>query len=112
MAKAVRSSEKAPKTRAALTPEAREQQLIALAMDVAEEQMRNGTASSQIITQFLKLGSIKAQVELQLLEKQRDLAAAKTSAIESSAKIEELYIKAEKAMKSYQGIEEETEDEY
>lgn len=97
MAKAARSSEKVPKSRAALTPEAREKQLIALAIDVAEEQMRNGTASSQVISHFLKLGSTRAQIEKELLEKQRDLAAAKAEAIESSAKIEDLYLKAAKA---------------
>jgi hypothetical protein len=111
MAKASRSSEKVPKSRAALTPEAREKQLIALAIDVAEEQMRNGTASSQVISHFLKLGSTRAQIEKELLEKQRDLAAAKAEAIESSAKMEDLYLKAAKAMKSYQGQEDE-EDEY
>jgi hypothetical protein len=111
MAKAARSSEKVPKSRAALTPEAREKQLIALAIDVAEEQMRNGTASSQVISHFLKLGSTRAQIEKELLEKQRDLAAAKAEAIESSAKMEDLYLKAAKAMKSYQGQEDE-EDEY
>ena len=110
MAKAARSSEKVPKSRAALTPEAREKQLIALAIDVAEEQMRNGTASSQVISHFLKLGSTRAQIEKELLEKQRDLAAAKAEAIESSAKMEDLYLKAAKAMKSYQGQEDE-EDE-
>ena len=103
MAKAARSSEKVPKSRAALTPEAREKQLIAL--------MRNGTASSQVISHFLKLGSTRAQIEKELLEKQRDLAAAKAEAIESSAKMEDLYLKAAKAMKSYQGQEDE-EDEY
>ena len=93
MAKAARSSEKVPKSRAALT------------------QMRNGTASSQVISHFLKLGSTRAQIEKELLEKQRDLAAAKAEAIESSAKMEDLYLKAAKAMKSYQGQEDE-EDEY
>lgn len=73
--------------------------------------MRNGTASSQVISHFLKLGSTRAQIEKELLEKQRDLAAAKAEAIESSAKMEDLYLKAAKAMKSYQGQEDE-EDEY
>ena len=111
MAKAARSSEKVPKSRAALTPEAREKQLIALAIDVAEEQMRNGTASSQVISHFLKLGSTRAQIEKELLEKQRDLAAAKAEAIESSAKMEDLYLKAAKAMKSYQGQEDEEDED-
>ena len=73
--------------------------------------MRNGTASSQVISHFLKLGSTRAQIEKELLEKQRDLAAAKAEAIESSAKMEDLYLKAAKAMKSSQGQEDE-EDEY
>ena len=94
-----------------LLPKQERQQLIALAIDVAEEQMRNGTASSQVISHFLKLGSTRAQIEKELLEKQRDLAAAKAEAIESSAKMEDLYLKAAKAMKSYQGQEDE-EDEY
>ena len=64
------------KRRAASTPEAREQQLIALAVDLAEKQLIEGTASSQVISHFLKLGSIRAQIEKELLEKQRDLAAA------------------------------------
>ena len=75
MAKAARSSEKVPKSRAALTPEAREKQLIALAIDVAEEQMRNGTASSQVISHFLKLGSTRAQIEKELLDLDKKMNA-------------------------------------
>ena len=71
MAKAARSSEKVPKSRAALTPEAREKQLIALAIDVAEEQMRNGTASSQVISHFLKLGSTNCLRSRGILPRQR-----------------------------------------
>ena len=73
------------KRRAASTPEAREQQLIALAVDLAEKQLIEGTASSQVISHFLKLGSIRAQIEKELLEKQRDLAAAKAESIKSGA---------------------------
>ena len=76
-----------------------------------KQERSNGTASSQVISHFLKLGSTRAQIEKELLEKQRDLAAAKAEAIESSAKMEDLYLKAAKAMKSYQGQEDE-EDEY
>lgn len=112
MAKAVRASEQSAK-RAALTPEAREQQLVSLAVDLAEKQLREGTASSQVISHFLKLGSTRAQVEKELLEKQRDLATAKAESLKSAAKMDELYIKAVNAMKSYQGREdEEDEDGY
>ncbi|MEY8404360.1 hypothetical protein AALA54_13670 [Oscillospiraceae bacterium 44-34] len=100
------------KRRAASTPEAREQQLIALAVDLAEKQLIEGTASSQVISHFLKLGSIRAQIEKELLEKQRDLAAAKAESIKSGARMEELYLNAVNAMKSYSGQEEEPDEEY
>lgn len=87
----------------ATTPEARENQVIALAYDVAEKQMRNGTASSQIVTHFLKLGSIKEQKELLLLEQEIELKKAKTEAIQSAKKVEELYNRALDAMKTYSG---------
>ena len=107
MKKAVQSSGPSRKTRAALTPEARENQLIARAIDLAEKQLVEGTASSQVITHFLKLGSTKAQIEKRLLEKQCDLAAAKADSLKSQEHIEELYQKAVSAMKSYSGQEEE-----
>ncbi|WP_290432953.1 hypothetical protein [uncultured Parasutterella sp.] len=100
------------KRRAASTPEAREQQLIALAVDLVEKQLIEGTASSQVISHFLKLGSIRAQIEKELLEKKRDLAAAKAESIKSGARMEELYLNAVNAMKSYSGQEEEPDEEY
>ena len=90
----------------ATTPESRENQMIALAMDVVEERLRNGTASSQETTHFLKLGSIKEKRELALLEQELELKKAKTEAIQSAKRVEELYSKAIKAMKSYTGAEE------
>lgn len=89
----------------ATTPESRENQMIALAMDVVEERLRNGTASSQETTHFLKLGSIKEKRELALLEQELELKKAKTEAIQSAKRVEELYSKALKAMKSYTGAE-------
>lgn len=94
-----------PKTAPGRTPEERENQLIALAVDVAEEQLRNGTASSQVITHFLKLGSTKERIEKEILEKQKDLISAKTAAIQSAQRVEELYANALKAMRSYQGVD-------
>ena len=90
----------------ATTPESRENQMIALAMDAVEERLRNGTASSQETTHFLKLGSIKEKRELALLEQELELKKAKTEAIQSAKRVEELYSKALKAMKSYTGAEE------
>jgi hypothetical protein len=70
----------------ATTPEARENQLIALAVDLAEKQLSEGTASSQVISHYLKLGSTREQLEKQKLEKENELLKAKTEAIKSQKK--------------------------
>jgi len=98
-------------TRPALTPEARENEMIALAYDRAEEQLRNGTASSQVITHFLKLGSSKERIEKEILEKQKDLLVAKKEALDAQQRIEELYSNALNAMRLYKG-EKSDRDEY
>ena len=87
----------------ATTPEAREKQLAALAYDIAEKQLRNGTASSQVITHFLKSVSQKEKLEKEILEKQKELITAKTESIQSAKRIEELYKDAMKAFSSYSG---------
>ena len=87
----------------ATTPEARENQLIALAVDLAEKQIREGTASSQVISHFLKLGSTKERLEKEILEKQKDLITAKTESIQSAKRVEELYTNALNAMRMYTG---------
>lgn len=111
--KAVNSSGAVRKTRAATTPEARENQLISLAVDCAEQQLRDGTASSQVITHFLKLGTEKARIEVENLKLQKDLTIAKTEKLKSDQRIEELFEDAMKAFKTYngQGDEDEYEDE-
>ena len=91
------------KMRPALTPEARENQLIALAVDLAEKQLQEGTASSQVITHYLKLGSTKERIEKEILEKQKELITAKTKSIESQANSEKLYAEAIAAMRRYSG---------
>lgn len=91
------------KMRPALTPEARENQLISLAVDLAEKQLREGTASSQVITHYLKMGSTKERIEQEIREKQKELISAKTEALQSSKRIEELYSNAIKAMRRYSG---------
>lgn len=87
----------------AKTVEGRENQLISLAVDLAEKQLLDGTASSQVISHYLKIGSTKERLEKQILEKQKDLLVAKTEAIQSAKKIEELYKNALDAMKNYGG---------
>ena len=89
--------------RPALTPEARENQLIYLATELAEQELRDGTASSQVITHYLKLGSTKEKIEKEILEKQKELISAKTEALQSAKKIEELYANAISAMRQYSG---------
>lgn len=89
------------KMRPALTPESREQQLISLAVDCAEQQLMDGTASSQVITHFLKLGSSRAELERAKLEHETKLLEAKTEAIQSQKNMEELYSQAITALKSY-----------
>lgn len=91
------------KSRPALTPEARENQLIALAVDVAEEQLRNGTASSQVITHFLKLGTTRAELEKEKLVRENELLRAKAKALDSAEEIKVLYADALKAMRNYAG---------
>lgn len=85
------------------SPEARENQLIALAVDLAEQQLRAGTASSQVITHYLKLGSTKEKLEQQRAEEEVKLLRAKTEALESAKKVEELYTSALNAMRTYSG---------
>lgn len=91
------------KMRPALTPESRENQMVSLAIDLAEQQLRDGTASSQVITHFLKLGSTKERIEKEILEKQKELIVAKTEAMKSAKRIEELYTNALNAMRKYSG---------
>ena len=101
--KAVKCSGEQQMMRPALTPEARENQLISLASDLAEKQLREGTASSQVITHYLKLGSTKERIEKEILEKQKELIEAKTQNLQSAKRIEELYSNALNAMRNYSG---------
>lgn len=87
----------------ATTPEARENQMIALAVDLAEKQLINGTASSQVISHFLKLASSKERLEREMLDQQVQLVKAKTEAIQSAKRVEELYSNALNAMRRYTG---------
>lgn len=100
--------------RPGLTPAARENQLIADAMDLAEKQIREGTASSQIITHFLKLATTKMELEKEKLKNENELLIAKRESLQSSQHSEELYNNAIEAMRRYsgQGVSEEDYDEY
>lgn len=104
MAKSIGSTKNSQVKRPpATTPEGRELQLIALAMEATEKRIRDGTASAQELVHFLKAGSPTAKLERQILEKQKELLVAKTSAIESQKRVEELYANALSAMRAYSG---------
>lgn len=98
------------KSRPATTPEARENQLIALAYDLVEQRLLDGTATSQETTSLIKLGTVKARLEAEKLRKETELLKAKTDAVEASQRIEELYTEAIAAMKTYTGQEEVSDD--
>ena len=103
MAKRKPTSGTTRKSRPALTPEARENQLIAKAYDLVEQRLDDGTATSQETTHFLKLGSVKAKLELEKLRKETDLLVSKKEVLDSSKRMEELYSEALDAMKRYGG---------
>lgn len=91
------------KRRKALSDEARLNQLVSLAYDAAEKQLLDGTASASVITQILKMGSLKEQLEIEKLRSDTKLSHAKVDAIEAGQRSEERYLEALEAMKRYSG---------
>lgn len=89
--------------RPAIGIEAREQQMISLAMDLVEQRLRDGTASSQETTHFLKAASPRHQLELEKLRKENEMLKAKTESLQSQKRSEELFAEAIKAMRNYAG---------
>ena len=99
------------KRRPALSPESRENQLISLAVDLVEQRLLDGTASSQETTHFLKLGSMKNQLEMEKLREENKLLKAKTESIQSAKRVEELYTEAINAMRRYSGNRSSSDEE-
>ena len=95
----------------AYSMEEREDQMIALAVDLAEKQLREGTASAQVITHYLKLGSTRERIEKEIMREQKKLLEAKTDAIQSAQRVEELYSNAIAAMQSYRSTVEVSSEE-
>ena len=113
MASTPRSNKKETQLmRPATTPEARESQLVSLAYDVAEKQMRDGTASSQVISHFLKFGTAREALEQEKLRGENQLLHAKIESMASMQRIEELYANAIEAMRGYSGQSESPFDDY
>jgi hypothetical protein len=101
-----------PKRPPATTPEARENQMIALAFDLAERQLSDGSASSQVITHYLKLATSREKLEKEKLELEKTLLQARAENISSAKRVEELYISALSAMREYQGKEDQPDEFY
>lgn len=110
--KATSASESKKRLRPALTPEARESQLISMATDLIEQRLRDGTASSQETTAIIKGTLAKSRLEIEILQKQKELIEAKTESLQSAKRIEELYVNALNAMRKYSGQDSEDEDDY
>lgn len=102
-----------PRRQPARTPEERENRLISLATDLAERQLEDGSATAQVITHYLKLGSTRERLEQEKLERENELLATKVEVMASAKRVEELYATALQAMRSYAGqIVDEEDDDY
>lgn len=97
--------------RTATTVEGRENQLIAMAVDLAEKQIREGTASAQVISHYLKLGSTRERLEQDRLARENELLTAKVEQLASAKRVEELFEDALNAMRSYKGQDDEMLDD-
>lgn len=87
--------------------------MVALAIDLAEKQLRDGTASAQVISHFVKLGSSRERLEQERLTRENELLAAKSEAMASQARVEAMYSEALNAMRTYAGHDPvETSDDY
>lgn len=106
------SKPKTKEMRPALTPEGRENQLISLAVDLVEQRLRDGTASAQETTHFLKLASQKSKIELERAKLENELIKAKTQSINDQADMKVLYKNAIEAMRRYSGNGRSDKDEY
>lgn len=103
MAKVKDSSTQFREMAPAITPEAQENRCISMAYTLVEQRLRNGSASSQETTHFLRRGSEKERLELEKLEEENKLLRAKTEALKSQKNVEELYEKAISALTNYAG---------
>jgi hypothetical protein len=110
-AKLVGKSTDRPRRPPGTTPEARENQLISAAVDLAEKQILEGTASSQVISHYLKLGSSREKLEQERIRHENELLTAKAEMMASQKRVEELYGKALDAMRAYSGQALEPQDD-
>lgn len=109
--KKVSQSGKVDMCRPAISPEARENQLISMAYDLAEERIKDKTASNDLIKEFIRMGNLKSRLELEKMRYETDLVKAKTDAIESASSAEKLFEEAIRAFQDYSGNAPEEVDE-
>lgn len=112
MARTAKATQQTNNTRPFMTPEGQENHLISLANNLVEQRLRDGTASSQEVTHFLKLGSRKEILEREKLEEENKLLRAKTDSLQSQKRVEELYEDAIKAMRRYTGQDGGQDEDY
>lgn len=103
MTSRIKSNDKPKARRPATTPEDRENQLVGQAVDLAERQMQDGSASAQVISHYLKLGSTRERLEQERLRQENELLKAKIEQLASGKRIEDLYETALNAMRTYAG---------
>lgn len=104
------NSDRKNRNHADRTPEGRENRLISMALDLAEERLRNGTATAQEVVHFLKLGSEKSRVEVEKLELEKKLVEAKTENLKAQRDMATMFNDAMAAMKRYRGEEDDIDD--
>lgn len=96
----------------ATTPEGRENQMISLAFDQAELQLREGVAPAPVVVHYLKLATENAKLEREQIRLKNQLLIKQADQIDQVAKLEELYEEAIGAMRTYQGHTEPEEQDY
>ncbi|MET0786849.1 MAG: hypothetical protein ABWY25_09100 [Paenisporosarcina sp.] len=106
------ASKRGPKRRPATSDANRESQMVSLAIDLAEKQLSEGSASAMVITHYLKLGSTREKLEQERLRRENEVLNARVETLASAKKVEELYAAALDAMRSYAGRTVETEQDY
>lgn len=101
-----------PSMTPAMTPEDQEDQLISMAVDLAIKRLREGTASNQLVTELIKLGTTKERLAKEKLQRENDMLRAKTEALEAAKDNGRMYAEAIAAMRAYNGYSEVDDDEF
>lgn len=101
-----------PSMTPAMTPEDQEDQLISLAVDLAIKRLREGTASNQLVSELIKLGTTKERLAKEKLQRENEMLRAKTEALEAAKNNGEKYAAAIKAMRAYSGYPDVDDDDF